>query len=332
MAARRKKETDVKRRKLMLAAVLAAAGWTCGAPAHAQDWPQRPVRLVVPQAGGSGNDVLARALAEALGKRWGRAVVVENRPGANGVLAINYVLQQPADGYTLFFAGVSNLAFNPFLYPSLPYVPQRDLAGVAMLASSPFVLVVAPSLHVASFAEFVRQAKARPAAISFASGGIGNSTHLAMELVAERAGIRLQHVPFNGAGGSTSLMSGQTPAMMNVVAGVQPYIAGKKLVALAVTGERRLPALPDVPTFRELGYDVAVPGWYAIVARAGTPAALVGRINADINAALDEPAFKEKLASQFLDPIKGPPAEVERHMRRDAEAWGPFIRKLGIAL
>lgn len=327
-----REEIEVNRRTLILSAALAVAGMACGAAGWAQDWPQRPVRLVVPQAGGTGNDVLARALAEALGKRWGRSVVVENKPGANGVLAINYVLQQPADGYTLFFAGVSNLAFNPFLYPTLPYVPQRDLTGVAMLANSPFVLVVAPAMHATSFAEFVRLAKARPGGISYASGGIGNSTHLAMELVAERAGAKLQHVPFNGAGGSTSLMSGETPAMMNVVAGVQPYIAGKKLVALAVTGERRLAALPDVPTFKELGYDVAVPGWYAIVAKTGTPAALVQKINADINAAMDEPAFKDKLANQFLDPIKGPPAEVERHMQRDAQAWGPMIRKLGIAL
>ncbi|MDF3832671.1 tripartite tricarboxylate transporter substrate binding protein [Cupriavidus basilensis] len=322
----------MERRKLLLGAALVAAGLSCTGLAQAQAWPQRPVRLVVPQAGGTGNDVLARALAEALGKRWGGSVVVENKPGANGVLAISHVLQQPADGHTLFFAGVSNLAFNPFLYPALPYVPQRDLAGVAMLANSPFVLVVAPSLHAGSFAEFVRMAKARPGAISYASGGIGNSTHLAMELVAERAGIKLMHVPFNGAGGSTSLMSGETPAMMNVVAGVQPYIAGKKLVPLAVTGERRLAALPDVPTFKELGYDVAVPGWYAIVAKAGTPQALVQKINADINAAMDEPAFKDKLGYQFLDPIKGPPAEVERYMRRDAQTWGPLIRKLGIAL
>ncbi len=322
----------MERRKLLLGAALVAAGLSCTGLAQAQAWPQRPVRLVVPQAGGTGNDVLARALAEALGKRWGGSVVVENKPGANGVLAISHVLQQPADGHTLFFAGVSNLAFNPFLYPTLPYVPQRDLAGVAMLANSPFVLVVAPSLHAGSFAEFVRMAKARPGAISYASGGIGNSTHLAMELVAERAGIKLMHVPFNGAGGSTSLMSGETPAMMNVVAGVQPYIAGKKLVPLAVTGERRLAALPDVPTFKELGYDVAVPGWYAIVAKAGTPQALVQKINADINAAMDEPAFKDKLGYQFLDPIKGPPAEVERYMRRDAQTWGPLIRKLGIAL
>ncbi|WP_061958841.1 Bug family tripartite tricarboxylate transporter substrate binding protein [Cupriavidus pauculus] len=304
---------------------LAAGAW-------AQGFPAKPIRLVVPQAGGTGNDVLARALAEKLGQAWKQPVVVENKPGANGTLAISYVLAQPADGYTLFFAGVSNLSFNPFLYPKLPYSPSRDLIGVAMLANSPFVFVASPSLHVQTFQEFVRLAKSRPGEISFASGGIGNSTHLAMELVAERTGVQMQHVPFNGTGGSTSLMNGQTPVMMNVVAGVQPFIAGRKLVPLAVTGEKRLPALPAVPTFKELGYDVEVPGWYAIVARSGTPVELIQRINADINHVLDDPQFKEKLAFQFLDAIKGPPSEVGRYMKRDADAWGPIIRRLNISL
>ncbi|QYY28457.1 tripartite tricarboxylate transporter substrate binding protein [Cupriavidus pinatubonensis] len=320
------------RRQLLAWAAGTAVAMTLPGIVQAQTFPSKPVRLVVPQAGGTGNDVLARALAEKLAQAWKQPVVVENKPGANGTLAIGYVLGQPADGHTLFFAGVSNLAFNPFLYPKLPYNPTRDLTGVAMLASSPFVFVAAPSLNVSTFQDFVRMAKARPGEISFASGGIGNSTHLAMELVAERTGIRMQHVPFNGTGGSTSLMSGQTPVMMNVIAGVQPFFASKKLVPLAVTGDKRLPALPTVPTFKELGYDVQVPGWYAIVARAGTPASVVQKVNADINQVLDDPGFREKLGYQFLDPIKGPPTEVERYMKRDADAWGPIIRRLNISL
>ncbi|WER48738.1 tripartite tricarboxylate transporter substrate binding protein [Cupriavidus sp. WKF15] len=320
------------RRQLLAWAAGTAAAMTLPGIGLAQVFPSKPVRLVVPQAGGSGNDVLARALAEKLGQAWKQPVVVENKPGANGTLAIGYVLGQPADGHTLFFAGVSNLAFNPFLYPKLPYSPTRDLTGVAMLANSPFVFVAAPSLKVGSFQDFVRMAKAHPGEISFASGGIGNSTHLAMELVAERTGIRMQHVPFNGTGGSTSLMSGQTPVMMNVIAGVQPFFAGRKLVPLAVTGDKRLPALPAVPTFRELGYDVQVPGWYAIVARAGTPASVIQQVNADINHVLDDPGFREKLGFQFLEPIKGPPSEVERYIQRDADTWGPIIRRLNISL
>ncbi|MCO4893231.1 tripartite tricarboxylate transporter substrate binding protein [Cupriavidus sp. WGtm5] len=320
------------RRQLLARLAATAVAIALPGIGQAQAFPSKPVRLVVPQAGGTGNDVLARALAEKLSRAWQQPVVVENRPGANGTLAITYVLGQPADGYTLFFAGVSNLSFNPFLYPKLPYDPGRDLTGVAMLANSPFVFVAAPSLKVDSFKDFVQMARARPDEISFASGGIGNSTHLAMELVAQRTGIRLQHVPFNGTGGSTSLMNGQTPVMMNVVAGVQPFIAGKKLVPLAVTGDKRLQALPSVPTFRELGYDVQVPGWYAIVARSGTPAGVISKVNADINQILEDPQFREKLGFQFLDAIKGPPSEVGRYMKRDADIWGPIIKKLGIAL
>ncbi|RAS07002.1 Bug family tripartite tricarboxylate transporter substrate binding protein [Cupriavidus alkaliphilus] len=320
------------RRQLL--AWLAGTAVAMGLPAtgQAQAFPAKAVRLVVPQAGGTGNDVLARALADKLARAWHQPVVVENKPGANGALAISYVRGQPADGYTLFFAGVSNLSFNPFLYPKLPYSPARDLAGVAMLANSPFVFVAAPSLKAETFQDFVRIARARPGEISYASGGIGNSTHLAMELVAERTGVQMQHVPFNGAGGATSLMTGQTPVMMNVVAGVHPMIVGKKLLPLAVTGDKRLAALPTVPTFKELGYDVQVPGWYAIVARAGTPASVIRKINADINQVLDDAEFRDKLDFQFLDAIKGPPFEVERYMKRDADTWGPIIKRLNISL
>ncbi|MBB2917852.1 Bug family tripartite tricarboxylate transporter substrate binding protein [Cupriavidus alkaliphilus] len=320
------------RRQLL--AWLAGTAVAMGLPAtgQAQAFPAQAVRLVVPQAGGTGNDVLARALADKLARAWHQSVVVENKPGANGALAISYVRGQPADGYTLFFAGVSNLSFNPFLYPKLPYSPARDLAGVAMLANSPFVFVAAPSLKAETFQDFVRIARARPGEISYASGGIGNSTHLAMELVAERTGVQMQHVPFNGAGGATSLMTGQTPVMMNVVAGVHPMIVSKKLLPLAVTGDKRLAALPTVPTFKELGYDVQVPGWYAIVARAGTPASVIRKINADINQVLDDAEFRDKLDSQFLDAIKGPPSEVERYMKRDADTWGPIIKRLNISL
>ncbi|TSH90751.1 tripartite tricarboxylate transporter substrate binding protein [Verticiella sediminum] len=308
----------------VLALSFGAQGWA------QDDFPSRPVRLVVPQIGGTGNDVLARSLAERLRERWKVPVVVENRPGANGTIAANYVLGQPADGATLFLAGVSNLAFNPFLYPTLSHDPRRDFAGVAVLANSPFVLVATPGRFTGGLPGFVEQARARPGEINYASGGMGNSTHLAMDLVAERAGVQLTHVPFNGGGASTSLLSGETPVMMNVVAGVKPLIDAGKLEAFAVTGKQRIAALPDVPTFAEQGYEVDVPGWYAIVVKRDTPAPVVQRINADINAVLLDPAFRETLAFQFLDPIGGPPETVEQYVTRDADAWGARIRALDL--
>lgn len=311
--------------------LLAALGLLLALPALAQTWPARPIKLVVPQAAGSGNDVLARTLAEQLGKGLGQSVVVENRPGANGSVAASYTLGQAADGYTLFLAGVSNLAWNPYLYKHLSYQPARDFTGVAVFANTPFVTLVSPTLQVRSFAELVKKAKEAPGRLSYASAGIGNSTHLSMELVAERSGMKLQHVPFNGAGASTSVMAGDTPVMTTVPGGITELVRTGKLVALAVTGDKRMDALPEVPTFKELGHDVAVPGWYSIVARTGTPSAVVQRLNAEINKAIQTPEVRERLAAQALEPISAPPAEVERLVQRDAAAWGPFIKKLDIA-
>lgn len=309
-----------------------AAGLTLAITgAYADTYPNKPIRFVVPQAAGSGNDVLARSLAEELRKSFNQPIIIENRPGANGSLAATYTLSQPADGYTIFLAGVSNLSWNPYLYKKLSYVPSKDFAGVALIANSPFVTVVSPSLKVNSFPEFIKKAKEQPGKLNYASAGIGNSTHLASALVAERTGISIQHVPYNGAGATTGVMAGDPQMMTTVLGGIVSNVRGGKLVALAVTGEKRLPAFPDVPTFKELGYDVQVPGWYSIVVKAGTPPAIIKQLNAEINKAIEAPAMKERLAAQSLDPLKGTPADVELYMKRDAEQWAPFIQKLDIA-
>lgn len=320
------------RRSLLVGAL--ATAFVLATGAHAQSFPSKPVRLIVPQAAGTGPDVLARALAEELAKSLGQPVLVENKPGANGTLSASYTLSQPADGHTLFLAGVSTLSWNPYLYRNLSYVPARDFVGVAVIANTPFVTAVAPSLGVKTLRELIRKAKAEPGKISFASSGIGNSTHLSTELLMLRTGIRMQHVPFSGAGGqsaATSLMAGETPVMTTVPVGIVPLAKSGKVVPLAVTGDQRLAQLPDVPTFKELGIDLEVPGWYALVSRAGTPAEAVRRLNAEINKALDTPQLKERLAQQLLVPVRAAPTEVERLTKRDAEAWGPLIERLGIA-
>ncbi|MGH8848708.1 MAG: Bug family tripartite tricarboxylate transporter substrate binding protein, partial [Polaromonas sp.] len=298
--------------------VLLLALHAAAATALAQTFPARPVRLVVPQPAGTSNDVLARTLADQLGKTLGQPVVVENKPGANGTIAANYTISQPADGHTLFLAGVSNLAWNPHLYSNLSHVPSRDFAGVALIANTPFATLVSPALGVKTFADLVKKARQEPGKISFASAGIGNSTHLAMELISERAGMKLQHVPFNGPGLQTSLLAEETPVMTGPLGGVSELVRTGKLSALAVTGYKRLTAFPNVPTFKELSYDVAVPGWYSIVVRSGTAPAIIQRLNAEINKAMETPEMKEKLANQVLDALGGPPSEVERLMKRDA--------------
>lgn len=320
------------RRSFFLSAL--AASWAFASIANAQSFPNRPIRIIVPQAAGSGPDVLARALAEEVAKSIGQPVLVENKPGANGTLSATYTLSRPADGYTLFMAGVSTLSWNPFLYKNLPYVPTRDFVGVAVIANTQFVTAVAPSLGVKTLPELIRKAKAEPGKISFASAGIGNSTHLSTELLMARTGIRMQHVPFSGVGGqsaATSLMAGETPVMTTVPVGIVPLAKSGRILALAVTGEHRLPELPETPTFKELGIDLEVPGWYALVARTGTAPEVVQRLNAEINKAFDTPQLKERLAQQLLVPVRAPATEVERLTKRDADAWGPLIDRLGIA-
>lgn len=319
---------------LCASACLLALAPLAPAVAQAQAFPARTVRLVLPQPPGTGPDALTRALAEELGKDLGQPFVVENRPGANGALAAAHVIGQPADGHTVFVAGVSNLAWNPYLYKKLGYSPARDFVGVAMLAESPFVTVVAPQLGVRTLAELVARAKAQPGRLDFASAGIGNSTHLATELLMQRTGIQLQHVPFGGAAGSsfyTSLMQGDTPVMTSVASDIVPLSREGRVVPLAVTGDKRLAPLPEVPTFKELGIDMEVPGWYAMVARSGTAPAVIARLNTAVNKALNTPRVREMLAAQFLEPRAGAASEVERLTQRDAQTWGPIIERLEIA-
>ncbi|MBO9641672.1 MAG: tripartite tricarboxylate transporter substrate binding protein [Pseudacidovorax sp.] len=320
-------------RRILLSALAASATLTTEL-VTAQGFPAKPIKLVVPQPSGSGPDTLARTLADVLQKSMGQSVVVENRPGANGTLAAAYVLAQPADGHTLFLAGVSNMSWNPHLYRWLGHRPERDFTGVAVIANTPFVTVVSPSLGVKSLADLIKMAKADPQRLSFASGGIGNSTHLAGELLKARTGVQMLHVPISGAGGPnalTSVMAGDTPVMTTVPAGVVPLVRTGKVLALAVTGDQRLPQLPDVPTYKELGIEMDVPGWYSIVTRAGAPADAIARLNAEINKALDTSEMKERLAGQMLMAVRSSPADVTRLTRRDSEAWGPFIDRLGIA-
>jgi tripartite-type tricarboxylate transporter receptor subunit TctC len=320
------------RRNALLGLVAAAA--LSATTAFAQGFPTKPIKIVVPQPAGSGPDTLARTLSDVLAKSLGQNVVVENRPGANGSLAASYVLAQPADGYTLFLAGVSNMSWNPLLYKALSHQPARDFAGVAVIANTPFVTAVAPSLGIKTLPDLIKLAKAEPNRLSYASAGIGNSTHLATELLKSRTGIQMQHVPISGAGGPnalTSVMAGDTPVITTVPVGVVPQVKAGKLIALAVTGERRLSQLPDVPTFKELGIDMEVPGWYSLVTRTGAPAEAVERLNVEINRALDTPEMKERLNGQMLTAIKSTAADVQLMTKRDSAAWGPVIERLGIA-
>lgn len=309
----------------------AALALLCAAvPAQAQTaFPSKPIKFVIPQAGGSANDVLARTLAESVSKLLHKPVVIENKPGANGILGLSYLVSQPADGYTWFMAGFSNLAWNPLLYKNISY-RNADLEGVAIFADTPFVSVTSPSLGVKDFKAFEALVKSAPNKYTYASAGIGNSTHLSTELVKQKTGLQLQHSPFNGAGASVSVMNGDTPFMTIPPGGIMSLIKSQKLVPLAVTGSARLAALPDVPTYKELGYDINVPGWYSVVVRKGVPRDVITKVNAAINEALKDPEMTKRLEAQSLQAVVSKPEDVMLQAEKISAEWAPIISKLGI--
>lgn len=227
---------------------------------------------------------------------------------------------------------MSIFSFNPNLYPNLPYDPWRDFTWIAPVADTPFVMVAGPRTGITTLAQFIERARAEPERLTFGSAGIGNSTHLAMEMIAERAGIRLTHVPFAGSAAAiTSIIAGDTDSMVNPLGSTLPMIRGGSVVPLATLGTERSPALPDVPTLRESGLaDVAMPGWYAFVGPAGMPAPVVERLNAAIRAVVGSPAMTQRLREAVLEPVSGSAADIQRRARPESEMIGAFIRRRGI--
>jgi tripartite-type tricarboxylate transporter receptor subunit TctC len=297
----------------------------------AATYPDRPVRLIVPYSTGGGTDIVARVVAQKLTELWGRAVVVDNRPGAGDTLGTALAVQAPADGYTLVMSSIS-LAFDPAIYEHLPYDPVRDLAPVALVASQPNMLVVNPALGVTSIAQLIALAKARPGAINYASGGVGSGPHLATELFDQMAGIKLTHVPYKGTGPAlTDLLGGQVELMICVTASSAPLVKAGKLRALAVTGARRSSLEPDLPTIAEAG----VPGyefntWYGIEAPAGTPRPIIDRINADVVRAMQSPDVRTRLVAQGLEPLGSTPEEFRALIASEVAKWTQVARTIGI--
>ncbi len=293
---------------------------------------EAPLRIIIPQPPGGATDILARLLQEPLSRELGRGVVIENRPGANGIVAVNALRQSRPDGGTILLGGVSLFSFNPVLYPSLPYDPWRDFSWIAPIANTPFVIVAGRRSGITSMAQLVERARAQPERLTFGSAGIGNSTHLAMEMVAERAGIRLTHVPFNGSSPAlTSVIAGDTDSMLNPLGSTLPAIEGGHVMALATLGAERSPALPQVPTLRETGLaDVTMPGWYAFVGPAGMSPAVVERINAATRAVVDSAAIQQRLREAVLEPLPGTALGIQARAQSESSEMAEFIRRRGI--
>lgn len=305
-------------------------------PALAQGraaFPNQPVRMVVPLAAGTLTDIIARLLAEPMARDLGQPVVVENRGGANGNIAATYLKQQRPDGHVVMLAGVSMFAFNPFLYPNLPYDPARDFTYVAPVVDTPFILVASRKSGITAVTQFLDRARAERGALTYASAGNGNSTHLAMEMLADAADIRLTHVPYSAVSPMNSLISGETETMLTVLGSSIPHIRAGSIVPLAVLLPERAPDLQDVPTLRESGIATpTMPGWYALVGPAGLPDDVTLRLNAALQATLADAAVRQRLRDLYLTPVPGAPATIRDLYERDSAFWGAFIQRRGLRL
>ena len=300
--------------------------------AYAQDWPTRPIRLVVPSSAGAGvTDIMARIVGQKLAERLGQQVVVDNKPGASGILGAEIVAKAPADGHTLLIANVS-LIVNPYLYARMPYDPLVDFMPVTMVNTAAQQLVVHPSVPARTVAELVALAKARPGQLNYGSGGIGSTPFLAAELFKSITGIDVVHVPYKGgAPAIAELVGGQLTFMIENVPGTMPFVKDGKLRSLAVTSLQRSPLAPDVPTMIEAG----VPGyemsaWNSVFAPKGTPPAIVARLQAETARILLAPEMKEQLAGLGAEPVGNTPEELAAFLKTDKARWGKIIQERGI--
>jgi len=300
------------------------------APAAAQQYPTKSIRLIVPFAPGGSNDIVGRAIATPLGEHLGRQVIVDNRPGAGAVLGTEIVANAPKDGYTLLINSLTH-TINPWLY-KLPFDPIKAFAPVSMIASGPIVLVVNPSLPVQSVAELIALAKAQPGKLQYASAGIGTFTHLGAELFKLAAGVNLLHVPFKGGGpAAIDVIGGHTKVYFSNLLTVMPHIRSGKLRVLGVGGKQRIAQLPDVTTIAEAG----VPGyeainWWGVLAPAGTPAPIVARLHAEIAAVLNTPDVQKRLAAEGANVVHMSSAEFGEFQLNDLERWGHVVQEGGI--
>jgi len=307
-------------------ALLAGAGIAFAQSA----FPSKPVHIFVPYAAGGGVDILARTLADAVSRQWGQAVVVENRPGAGGVVASQALAASPPDGYTLIVVA-SGHATNPFLYPKLPYDTFKDFTPISLLASSPNFLLVRADSPFKTLADVIARAQAKPGSLSFAHAGLGTSTHLAGELLKSLAKVDMEAIPYKGgAPAINDLLGGQIPLSFNNGPESVGQIEAGTVRALAVTTASRAPFLPDVPSIGETlpGYDTGV--WWGLLGPGGMPRDLVERLSGDFVAALNAEAVKQRLAKLGAFAIGSSPKDFDEKIRADYEKWGPIIQAAGI--
>ncbi|AZG10387.1 tripartite tricarboxylate transporter substrate binding protein [Pigmentiphaga sp. H8] len=320
------------RGRLALACAVAATLSSAGAWA-AQDYPNQPIRLIVPFAPGGGTDMIARVVGKKLGERLGQPVIVDNRPGASGIIGAEAVARSAPDGYTLLMATTA-ISSNGSLYNTISYDLKKDFAPVSQLANAPAVLVVNPGLPVSSLQELIRYARERPGQVNYASYGVGTAPHLVAELFQQSSGTKLYHVPYKGGGPAVlATLSGETRLLFPSLVPVMNHIRNGKLRALAVASDKRSPSLPEVPTFREAGMEFETGTWFGIVARGGTPAPIVARLHQEIVALLNDADVRKSISDEGAEVVPSPtPEAFGKLIQAEVERWAKVVRTAGIKI
>ena len=315
------------------AALLAAACLCAASSAFAQsDYPTRPVRLVVPFVAGGSTDIVARVIGQKLAAEWGKQVVVDNRAGANGVIGMEIVARAAPDGYTLVLGYIANLGTAQALNPKLPYDPVKDFAPISHIVSATSIGALHPAVPAKNLQELIALARAKPAAISFGTAAVGSMGHLTGELLNRMENVTMQHVPYKGGGQAvTDAVSGQIPLIIIGMTAATPHIRAGRLRPIFTTGLKRSFAFPDVPTIAEQGFPgFSTDAWYGLLAPARTPAAIVDKINAAVNRALELPDVKQRMADVGFEIVGGRPGDFARLIREEIPKWNRVVREAGI--
>jgi tripartite-type tricarboxylate transporter receptor subunit TctC len=316
--------------RLIAPIVIGLAAWL--SPAAAQDYPNRPIRMVVAFAPGGATDFMARLIADKAKGPLGQNIVVENKPGANGAIGADYVSKSEPDGYTLFFSTAGAITINPSMRADLPYDPVKDFAAVAPIARNTVLFAAGPALKVDTAKDMIALARAKPGTITVAITGVGAISHLAIELLQHAAAIKLQYVPYRGAGQAISdFIGGQVNAMSAEVPVLMPQLKTGKAKVLAVAAQNRSDVLPEVPTFVELGFaDVVADNWSGVLAPARTPPAVIAKLNAALNAAVRDPETRAKLADNGVSATGGSPEDLVALIAAETTRWRKVVKEIGV--
>ena len=323
--------TKLKMKKWLSAALLCLSGFSIAGPAHAQSWPTKQIKFIVPYPPGGGTDVIARIVQEPLSKELGQQVIIDNRGGAGGSIGSALAAQSPSDGYTVLFT-LSSHTINPAIYTKLPFDTEKDFSSVVTVASLPQILVANPNFPAKTVKEVIEMAKAKPGSISYASVGNGSPGHLAGAMMATDAGVDMTHIPYRGGGPAvTDVMAGQVPLLWVSIPAAAQFVKAGKLRALAVSTVKRSAVFPDVPTMVESGFKgFEVDSWYAMFVPAKTPQAIIDRINKAAVNVLAQPEVKERLLGQGAEAVGDTPAQLSGVVKKEIAKWKQVVKSANI--